>query len=172
MARFRDSFSRARPAKKIDNVIWDLSNGFVTGLSAGTQAFQFSTVGTAPTTLMRIRGEIFSYLRGTTAPATLARVTYGIILVPEGSGATVQFAPISDANAPWLLYGSGVVGYNEEVTDVIDVPQLTMFRHDIDNKAMRKIRPDVEMQLVVENTTLAGADAVDFGYQLRWLQGF
>ncbi len=106
------------------------------------------------------------------ADAAAIHVSYGIILVPEGSGTTVQFSPFADANAPWLLWGAGLLGYEEQVTDVIDTPGLTSFREKIDNKAMRIIRPDVEMQLVVENTTAGGTDAINFSYQLRWLQGF
>ncbi len=171
MARSR-ALSIPRPSKKIDNVVWEYSSGFTGSLGAGNQALNFSSVGTSPTTLLRIRGEVCCYLDGATAPPTGIHVTYGIILVPEGSGTTVQYTPVADANAPWLLYGSGFLGYEEMVTDVIDVPTTTGFRHVIDNKAMRRIRPDVEMQIVFENTTVGGADAFNGSYQLRWLQGF
>ncbi len=157
--------------KKIQSKVWELSNGFA-AQSAGVTGINFSTVGTVPTTLLRIRGEVMAWADGTQAPATAALVSYGIILVPEGTGTTVLFDPFADPNAPWLLYGQGTIGYEEAVTDVVDMPGLTSFRHIIDNKAMRIIRPDVEMQFCVTNTTINGALGVNLNFGLRWLQGF
>ena len=169
MAR-RRQFSH--PGKKLDHTAWDLSSGFASALSAGNQAFEFSSVGSQPSTLLRIRGEISCWLDGTDAPPVGIQVNYGIILVPEGSGSTPRYTPFGDANAPWLLYGQGTIGYEEAVTDVVAVQNIMSFSHTIDNKAMRIIRPDVEMQLVVENTSVGGAGAINFSYNLRWLQGF
>ncbi len=158
--------------KKIDSVSWDVSNGFSAAQSQGTQAINFASVGTIPTTWMRIRGEISAWIDGLEAPAVSCRCTYGLILVPEGTGTTVLFDPVADGNAPWLLYGSAELAYEEHVVDVIGNPGMTSFRHTIDNKAMRIIRPDIEIQMVVVNTTTTSAASFNFGYQLRWLQGF
>ncbi len=163
---------RAVSGKKLDHTSWEYSSGYVAAQAAGTMGFLFSSAGTQPSTLLRIRGEISGVLDTAPSVATAINVNYGIILVPEGSAATVQFSPVSDANAPWLLYGTAFLGYEEMVTDVIDAPGVTSFRHTIDNKAMRIIRPDVEMQMVVENTTVGTADAINFNYSLRWIQGF
>ncbi len=171
MPRGRHFQGRAR-TKKIDHTAWELSTGFTGGLAAGSVGIQFSSVGTTPATVMRMRGEVFANVDGTGAPATLVQVNYGIILVPEGTGTTVLYDPFADGNAPWLLYGQAYIGYEEIVVDVVDVPQLTMFRHVVDNKAMRIIRPDVEMQMVVTNTSINGAEGINFGYGIRWLQGF
>ncbi len=158
-----------RPGKKLDHTRWEFSSGYLASAGAGVTAFNFSSVGTNPSTLLRMRGEVSSFASSAASPNTSIHVAYGIILVPEGSGTTVQFAPLSDANAPWLLYGVGLLSYDEKVVDVIAVQQMMAFRHTIDNKAMRIIRPDIEMQLVVENTTVQGAMQLDFSYQLRWL---
>ncbi len=148
MAHRRSRFPLAtRPAKKLNSLNWQLTQAASAAVGAGaTQGFQFSTVGLQPTTLLRMRGEVIGFLDAVQSPGKLIAVNYGIILVPEGSGATVQFAPLSDANAPWLLYGTALLGYEEMVTDVVDVPVISGFRHSIDNKAMRIIRPDLEMQ--------------------------
>ena len=172
MARRHSSAMIPRPVKKITNTLWELSNGVSEGLGAGAVGFNFSSAGTQPSTLLRIRGEIVAWIDGASAAAKGVYVSYGIILVPEGSGTTVRFNPQTDANAPWLLYGSGFIGYDEPVADAVDVPGITSFRHVIDNKAMRIIRPDVEMQLVITNTTVAGAVSVNAAYEMRWLQGF
>ncbi len=175
MARSRSrTFPAGRlPAKKLDHTLWQLSTGSFSAIASGaTAALGFSSAGTTPATLLRMRGEVLGFLDAVQAPGRLIQVNYGIILVPEGSAADVQFAPLSDANAPWLLYGTAMLGYEEAVTDVIDFPGLTSFRHVIDNKAMRIIRPDVEMQFVVENTTLFAAATLNLAFSMRWLQGF
>jgi len=166
MARHSRSFRR--PLK--NRYIWELSNGNFPALAAGQSALNFSVVGTQQSTLTRIRGTIRGYLDGQPLPGGLAEITWGIILVPEGSSTTVQFNPFSDANAPWLLWGSSFIGYEEPVTDVIDIPGMTSFSIDVDNKAQRIIRPDLEMQFVVNNSTVLAAVSVNVQYSLRWLQ--
>ena len=174
MARFpRRRLPPARVGKKLDHTNWQYSSGAAASIGAGSSVgLNFSSVGTQPTTLLRIRGEVMAHADGVLAPGVGAHVTYGIILVPEGSGSTVRFNLVADANAPWLLYGAGYVGYDEAVLDVVGIQQALMFRHVIDNKAMRIIRPDLEMQFVIENTTALGGITITFSYQLRWLQGF
>ncbi len=165
--------ARRRGVKKIDNLIWELSTGSVLAQAAGTSALNFSTVGTTPTTLLRLRGEIVGYLSGTQSPTGLAVLTCGIIKVPEGSSTTAQYDPVSDANAPWLWFSSYFLGYDETVVDVIQsTVAVSSFRETIDNKAMRRIRPDEELQFVVTNTTVGAARSTNIAYSIRWLQGF
>ncbi len=174
MPQPRRSFRAPARAKKLDHKNWELSNGYFSAIAAAASpvALQFSTSASQPATLLRIRGEITAYRDGTTAPPTAVLVSYGIILVPEGTGTTPLFDPFIDANAPWLLYGQGLIAYEEAVSDVVDVPVVTGFRHVIDNKAMRIIRPDVEMQFVLANTTQASTSSINLNYGLRWLLGY
>ena len=169
-SRFHGAPVRAQ--KKLDHTRWDLSTGSFSAQSAATAAINFSSVGTTPATLLRIRGEVFGWNDAASTPPKSIQCTYGIILVPEGTGTTVLFDPVSDGNAPWLLWGTAHLGYEEMVTDVVDVPGLTSFRHVIDNKAMRIIRPDIEMQFVMTNTTVGGSGNMNVAYSLRWLLGF
>jgi len=161
-----------RPAKKIQSTLWELSTGSSLALAAGSAAIGFSSVGSAPTTLLRMRGEVLVFKNAVSAPGVLASVAMGIILVPVGSGTTVQFSPVTDANAPWIWYETAHIGYEEMVADVIDVPTVSGKRITVDGKAMRKIRPEVEMQFVVENTTIGTALSINMVYSIRWLQGF
>ena len=170
--RIRSLATIPRPAKKIDNVIWELSTGSVLALSAGNSARNFSSVGTVPTTLLRMRGEVLVFLDGNSPPGELVSVAMGIILVPVGSTTTTQFSPVTDANAPWIWHDTAHIGYEVYENDVVDAPGITSARVKVDNKAMRKIRPEVEMQFTVENTTIGGAAAVNVAYSIRWLQGF
>ena len=120
---------------------------------------------------MRIRGELVAYIDAASAPTKLVDVAVGIALVPEGSGTTVLWSPITDEDAPWWYYERFVLGYEEMVTDVIDVPGITSFRSTIDVKGMRIIRPDVEAQIVVENATLQSASSVNVALTARVLFG-
>ncbi len=161
-----------RRVKKIDNLRWEFSNGAQSALGAGSAGIGLISVTTLPETLMRVRGEVVAYLDGPQAPGSSVLVSMGIIVVPEGTGTTVLWDPFSDGNAPWLWYGSALLSYEEMVTDVIDIPGMTSSRLTVDNKAMRRVRPDEEVQFVVTNTTLVSAAPINLRYALRTLIGF
>jgi len=156
--------------KKIDTVHWQgFANSF-TALGAGVVA---STVGSAqhlPETILRIRGEWAADIDGTVAEGVGAFITAGLILVPEGTGATVLWSPFTDSDAPWMWWDVFNLLYDETVTDVIG-SQQTLSRHRvIDSKAMRKVR-NTELQLVAENTTGQGAINVNIMTSARVLAG-
>ena len=158
----------SRPLK--NRYAWATSTGSTGGLAAGVTALQFSVTGLQQTTMVRMRGEVSGYVDGAVSPGSGTQVTYGIILVPVGSATTVQYNPVDDDNAPWLLYGMAFLGYEEAVTDVVSTSGIQSFRHVIDNKAMRILRPEQEMQIVFESTTVFTALAVNLSYSIRWLQ--
>ena len=153
--------ARPRGEKKIHFTRWDRGAVQFAAFSAGTSAVTFVTTGTQPATIMRIRGHLLAFLDTTQAPGTLIQIGIGLIVMPEGQSTTVVSSPITDDNAPWMWYESFALGYEEMVTDVIDVPTAAAIRIPIDNKAMRILRPDRELQLVVENATLGNAGSVN-----------
>ena len=165
--------ARAR-TKKIDNVFWGSSGAGFLAVGAGSDAgFNAIGVGTQAATLLRVRGSFRAWLDGVQDPGvSIVLVQAGLILVPEGSGVTVQYSPASDSNAPWLYYTSGIISYEESVANVIAISGLDMFEDRIDNKAMRRIRPDVEVQFVVSNTAIQGTAAINAAFGVRILQGF
>ncbi len=163
--------ARAR-VKKIDNVFWGLGTATVTALGAGNIGATVIASGTQAATLLRVRGECLVFLDAVQAPGTLVRLTMGIIKVPEGTGTTILWEPFGDDNAPWIWYDVAHLGYEEQVVDVVDSPQLSARRIHIDNKAMRRIRPDEEVQFVVTNTSVATASAVNVFFTARMLLGF
>ena len=83
----------------------------------------------------------------------------------------MRYSPIADATAPWFYYSTFALGYEEMVTDVVDVPGITSYRETIDVKAMRRLRPQEEVQCVFENTTIDGAAAVNVSVFGRFLMG-
>jgi len=93
-------------------------------------------------------------------------------LVPEGTGTTVTWSPITDSNAPWYFYTRFHLGYEEAVVDVVAYEGMGAYREVIDAKAMRRIRPDVEVQLVIEQATVGSAHAIQLGMAGRTLFGF
>ena len=170
---FRHQRAGARSvSKKIDHTSWDLFSSTFSAQTAGSAALTAISAGTVPVTLMRARGELLASIDGVSAPGKLVRVTYGVHRVPEGTGTTVLTEPFGDPNADWWIYGTGVLGYEEGVVDAVDYPGLTSFRHVIDNKAMRKIPPDAEFQLVVTNTSLQSSSAINVAAGIRFLLGF
>jgi len=155
----------------IDQVRWDGGNFFFGALTAGTSALVFTTAGSDTETLMRIRGELTIWVNGVQAPAQAAHIAVGLIVMPEGQSTTVVSSPITDDNAPWLMYEQFILGYEEYVVDVVDAPVLTAVRKTIDVKAQRILRPDREVQLVVENVTVSGAVGVNINFAARALFG-
>ena len=163
--------SRGR-GKSIDTVHWTLGSFTVAALATGqTSALTLLSAQHLPETLLRIRGEWMAYVDATQAPGNATSVTAGMIQVPEGTGTTELWSPVSDGDAPWIWWDTFCLGYEEYVTDVIDSPGITSARRVIDSKAMRKLR-NTEIQVVVQTATIIGSGMATntFG-QVRVLAG-
>jgi len=136
------------------NLHWTGFDASSQALSAGASASTIFAAVHGTETGLRIRGNLMAYVDGTQAPGGGVVVGVGLILVPEGTGSTVLWSPMLDRDAPWWYYASFNLGYEEMVSDVIDVPGITSYRETIDVKAMR-IRRNQEVQFVVESQTTA-----------------
>jgi len=159
MARRRTGFQ-----KKIDTVHWTYGS-FATG-SLGTGSIVGELVLAAqhlPETLLRIRGEWAARLEGLQPSSVGASVSAGLILVPEGTGATVLWSPITDGDAPWIWWDTFNLMYEEYVSDATWSSQTSDGRRVIDSKAMRKVR-NTELQAVVENAPIPGSTGVSCGF--------
>ncbi len=157
--------------KKIDFLSWGATTQLFSALSAGSIAGTLLSSSLTPFTLMRLRGNIVAWMDGVQAPAKSVIVAVGIHLVPDGTGNTVLVEPFGDSATGWLYYSEFIVGYEEYVSDVVDCPGLSSYREVIDNKAMRKVAPEQEVQIVVTNTTALSAGVVNFGFAGRFLFG-
>ena len=145
-------------AKTIDTVHWTLATGIFASFGAGVVGTTLLSVQHLPETLLRLRGEWAATLAGSQASQVGVCVTVGAILVPEGTGTMVTWSPFTDADAPWMWWDVMTLIYTEFVTDVVWSSNTSDGRRVIDSKAMRKVR-NRELQLVVENTTIAGLSA-------------
>ncbi len=164
------SHRRSRHEKVIDQTRWDGSTLTFNAQGAGTSALVMVTDGTQET-ILRIRGQIISYADGAQAPAGHVVMALGALVVQASSSTTVIQSPLTDADAPWLFYETWNIGYEEMVTDVIDVPGITSFRKTIDSKAMRILREGREVQLVLEQISLGGAMNTNTSLAFRMLLG-
>ncbi len=163
--------ARRRATGRRADLRWLFSRNNFSAISAGTSANTQITSGNTSQTIMRTRGSIVAYLDGVQAPGSLIAVSVGFIVMPGGSGTTVTSSPETDGDAPWFWYDTFQLGYEEMVTDVVGLEGLAMYRAVIDSKAMRVLRPDREVQVVIENTTLLTASAVNIGINARFLIG-
>ncbi len=162
--------ARRRSGKKIDFLHWTFGSGQSLAQSAGTAADTIAAAQHLPETIMRTRGQITSYLDTAQSGGQLVSMGVGLVLVPEGTGSTVLWSPITDSEAPWLWVNYFALGYEEMVTDVVDVPIITAYRAEIDSKAMRRI-VNMELQVVFENVTIGSAAGVNTLVQVRVLTG-
>ena len=171
MARGRRS---SRGGKTIQSVRWLALAGEAAALTAGSVGstiLSSTQLGTQGQTLLRIRGNLVAYRDGTATPGGAARVGVGLHLVPDGTGTTVTITPLADAASDWLFHSAFIVGYEEMVTDVIDIPGISAFREVIDSKAMRRRRGNEELQLVVSNESVLAAIGINVFLDGRILWG-
>ncbi len=161
-----------RFGKKIDTVHWSLIADSVVAQAAGTSARLMFAAQHLPETLLRIRGEWACSLDGAQASAIGTSVYSGLILVPEGTGSTVLWSPISDGDAPWIWWDAAHLLYEEFVVDLLASTEVASRARVIDSKAMRKVR-NTELQWVVENATISGlsASSVNVALSARVLSG-
>jgi len=141
-------------------------------LAAGTAAVTALAAQHLPETLMRIRGEWAAAFSQVLPAASGTTITLGLIQVPEGTGTTVLWSPVTDGDAPWIWWDTFGLLYQEYVTDVIQSSISSSARRVIDSKAMRKMR-NTELQLVAENATISGLTAatIDVVVTARVLTG-
>ncbi len=156
--------------KTIDVVHWTGFAGGALALGAGSVAQQLGSAQHLPETLLRTRGNVLAYADASQNPGALTEVAIGFALVPEGTGSTVLWSPLTDTDAPWFWYTSFAIGWEEGVADVIAMAGLSVYREVIDSKAMRKVR-NRELQLVIESATVGSALAVNVRVSGRFLAG-
>ena len=162
--------TRSRFEKKIHEIRWAGARHSFSAIAASSVAQTMVTDGSKET-ILRIRGQLLCYADAASIPAKSCEIGIGALVVQAGSGTTVIQSPLTDPDAPWLFYERFMMGYEEMVTDVIDVPGITSFRKEIDNKAMRILRPGREVQLVMENQTQIAAMSVNLNFGMRILLG-
>jgi len=161
---------RRRSGKKIDFVHWAYATGNQAALSAGTAAVTMFVAQHLPETIMRMRGEVLTAIDALQSSPASCNIGVGLILVPEGTGTTVLWSPITDGDAPWMWVDYHTIAHEEVVTDVIAQPLASTYRGVIDSKSMRIVK-NMEIQCVWENVTIGAGINVNSFVQVRALAG-
>ena len=156
--------------RKIDFKHWTAQAVTAPSLAAGTVGVTVLSAQHLPETLLRTRGEWCGWLEGVQTGGAGVILTAGLILVPEGTGSTVLWSPVTDSEGPWLWWDTFSLGYEEYVMDVIQASQVSSARRVIDSHAMRKV-VNMELQAVFENVTGIGASSVNAQLNVRVLAG-
>ncbi len=156
--------------KTIDQIRWAGASHLFAAQAVGSSAQVLVTDGDKET-ILRIRGEIVCFAEGALTGGQLVRCALGALVVQAGSSTTVIQKPLTDPQAPWLMYEQWTVGYEEIVSDVVDVPGITSYRTTVDSKAMRILRPGREVQLVFESVSLVSTLSVNVHFGFRMLLG-
>ena len=159
---------RSRQGRPTD---YDWEGSFIAQTSlvdAAVVEFELFLSDTAET-LMRFRGNVTAHLdQGGSTAGDACVVGFGLIRAPLG--ATVAVSPISQPGANWLW-----VAYANLATEFAvasgNNELLNQQRIEIDNKAMRKLREDESIFLVIENLGLTGAPVVLVTGSFRGLTG-
>jgi len=157
--------------KKIDFTRWILGV-FDDALlaSPGNSQGAITTSSQSTSTLLRSRGEL---LVGWAAAAAIqagdvTRVGVGFLVQQEGATATQL--PLTDAFAPWLWYWVGTmqaqVDEGEGRHGILGAARVV-----IDNKAMRILRPGMEIVCVAEALAIVGNGEVQVSVAARLLLG-
>ncbi len=125
-------------------------------------------------TIVRLEGCItFQLDRTLDNPPTSSQVIAyhaGIIVHHDGLDAT-DLNPLTDPEQDWLWTCSGRIVHpvrNNAGTLQDDHIGLTV-PHHIDSRAMRKVRHQHKLSLMVKATSIAGGDSLEFTWNLRVL---
>ncbi len=156
--------------KKIETVHWTYGSFTFLNQAAGVVAVQGFPAQHLPETIMRARGSFTAYLDGLQPASGInIGVGLGLILVPEGTGTTVLWSPITDGDAPWFYVDYFNLAYDEQVVDAVATNTQAALR-EIDSKAMRRVR-NQEVQVVLEQASVEGTSAINVTGQVRILSG-
>ena len=159
----RQTRSRGRRAD------YDWEGAFIasTALNAGA-AVQFELfLSDSAETLVRVRGMVAAWLRDS-APAAGDQcvVSWGLMVAPTGS--TIAVTPGTDPGANWFWHQFQLLSSEFAVAATYN-DLLASQRDVVDNKAMRRLREDEAVFLVVENSDATGAPVVTLSAALRVL---
>ncbi len=160
MARSRSSGRRA-------DYRWTGGRQAFLAQATGSSQAVILTAGNTSQTLMRTRGTLVAFLDGVQTGGELLDI--GIAMLVQQAGATATSLPLTDPEAPFFYYDRFAIGYEEAVSDVVDMPGLSVYRATIDVKAMRVIRPDQEVILIVEAADIAGNANANISVAARFL---
>ncbi len=138
-----------------------------TSMAAGVLSF------TGPGTILRCRGFVQAHFDSTAQISDTMTLTFGLGLVSTDAavvGSSAMPDPGGNSDYPWLWWGS--MRLRSELAAGPSAWGISAQRLEIDTKAMRRIKPEQTLVLVVEAASASGAPetVIEFG-QTRVLIG-
>ena len=112
---------------------------------------------TFPRTLLRLRGELYVSVDGAETGGDLMQLTVGIKVIEVDLAGSILSTPFSDAEDDWLWWDTTFVGLEVSGNDAVSRTS----RKIVDNKAMRRMKPDQVLAMVVESTTISVGSVVN-----------
>ena len=127
-----------------------------------------------PATILRCRGFVQAHFDATAQVSDAISLTFGLGLVSSDAatlGATAMPDPGGNADYPWLWWGSMRLR-SELAAGPSGGFGIAAQRLEIDTKAMRRVKPEMSLVMVVEVASASGAPEtiIEFG-QIRVLVG-
>ncbi len=115
-------------------------------------------------TVMRVRGAL-RCIFATATDGDLILLAAGLLIRPEGFTALVS--PLVDTEKSWIWHSFGSIAFDASFPSS---PQLVWDFH-IDSKAMRKVKPNDELVLMVASQDEVGTGTVKWNGGVRVLVG-
>ena len=152
-----------------------------TGLAAGAATtgaittagfFQELVAINISTTLYRLRGEVLAHLTTSVAANAVKALGIGIKVVSQdavSSGAGAMAKPLANLSADWIWHGFILLTRN--TTTETESAGLVSQRLTIDSKAMRRMKPNQSLVLVIDPVNLAGSETAEVSFGVRALFG-
>ena len=133
--------------------------------AGGSASFAVIAGGNTSQTIMRVRGSWSCHLDGTATAADVVRVGIGLLVVQ--SGAAAASLPLTDSEAPYFWYDVVTLSGEESVGG--SRAGLPMYRSVVDGKAMRVLRPDRDVLVIIETADVVGAPVINATFDGRFL---
>ena len=165
--------ARARSKGRKTDYTWS-GESFGASIASATSTLFGINIFNAAATLIRVRGEIVMSIDG---PVDGDKVVVGLGLKiasddQVAAGVSAFASPATDLDADWLWHGFMplMAQAGAGVGGSLNVQSVVM-RLTVDNKAMRKVRQNQQLVLVVTPENFAGTPGTDILAGLRTLIG-
>ena len=154
MARPRSSF-----AKTVDYKSWAIVPSSSTDFGTAAIVVLGGLAFSLPQTILRIRGNFCVAFDGASdAQQTVFGLGVGLVSTDAFNTAGAVPGPLSDADYPWLYWQSIPLKVTLKIAAEAADDVMASFRADIDSKAMRKVKPNMTLCYVIEQTVARNLD--------------
>ncbi len=159
--------ARGRSGRRAD-YSWNGLCGALENIGEANQLVSIAIFAGAGT-VMRTRGQVLVQFDGA-ADGNKKCVAAGLIIGTDAqvtAGPTAFSSPISNLDAEWLWHG--FFPLMAQAATEVDAEGSKVMRLEVDSKAMRKVKQNEQMVLVVDGSNISGAPVADLAFGIRTL---